>query len=64
MKVIYQLFVRDINYWVVCKNGQFAVKRESEYPGKSAVIIFIGSYEQCKKYIENEWNSWQLAILT
>lgn len=64
MKTICQLYIRDLNHWIVYKNGQFAVKRESEYPGENAVTVFVGKYKDCKSYIDNEWTNWQLALLS
>ena len=62
-RIIYECFIRDIKYWIVCKNGQYAVKRESEYLGENAVTIFTGKYDECKKYIDEKYIEYQISLL-
>lgn len=64
MKNLYQLYVGDLNHWIIRKNGQYAVKRENEYPGKNAVIVFTGKYDDCKKYIDEKYIEFQISLLT
>lgn len=60
MAVIYDVYVGHDHYWIVLHHGKYAVKC---YDGIKTDIVFRGTYETCKKYIDSKYTEYQIETI-